>query len=272
MDKMEKKKRIKIELPDSFAATHSHAHPHAHPNSEHGHSHPHLHSHVNPHAPADSQPTTHNSQLSSPSAPSQSNADLGKFFDRCAREGLMSDFEPGERPKLETFFSLWALRPEFRVLEPGCGAGRLTEQLAARIGAEGEVYSCDVSAEMLECARRRNLPAHVVFALAPAHAIERPDGWFDRIICLNVFPHFINREEVLREFARVLKPEGELWINHFEGHERLNEFHRKAGHEVAGHALPCRRGLEPLISGEGFQLVDFRDDDEMYYAKAMKRA
>jgi ubiquinone/menaquinone biosynthesis C-methylase UbiE len=41
-----------------------------------------------------------------------------------------------------------------RVLDIGCGAGQTTRE-AARVAVEGSVLGVDVSAEMLEVARRR---------------------------------------------------------------------------------------------------------------------
>lgn len=196
---------------------------------------------------------------------------LSEFFDRCARERLMHDFPAEELVKLDLFFGLWKIAPGFRVLEPGCGSGRLTEHLARAVGADGEVYACDVSAGMLDSARERAMPSQVRLVHGSAARIDRPGEWFDRIICLNVFPHFEEKGVVLAEFARVLKPAGELWINHFEGRDRLNDFHREAAPEVADHMLPCRYSLGKLLDGAGFALADYRDDDEAYWVRATRR-
>lgn len=198
----------------------------------------------------------------------QTNEEIAAFFDRCADRGLMLDFPPEERLKLAGFFEAWAIRPGSRVLEPGCGAGRLTEELAGAVGPAGEVYACDLSPGMLRRARARNLPPHVHFALGSALRVARPDGWFDRVICLNVFPHFARPAAALCEFARLLKPGGELWINHFEGSESLNRFHRGAAPEVSGHALPCPRLMQRLMAEAGFYVDRLEDGAESYRLKA----
>ena len=45
--------------------------------------------------------------------------------------------------------------PGMRVLELGCGAGAITEELARRVEPGGEVVALDIQPEMLEKARVR---------------------------------------------------------------------------------------------------------------------
>jgi ubiquinone/menaquinone biosynthesis C-methylase UbiE len=57
-------------------------------------------------------------------------ADLAEYFDRCAAEGDLLEFDFDERRRLDEFLPMWAIQPGERVLEPGCGSGRLTVELA----------------------------------------------------------------------------------------------------------------------------------------------
>ncbi|MCX8036351.1 MAG: methyltransferase domain-containing protein [Candidatus Sumerlaeia bacterium] len=195
---------------------------------------------------------------------------LGRFFDRCARKGLMDAFLPEEQTKLRDFLRRWHLRPGDRVLEPGCGAGRLTEILAEAVGPNGEVYACDLSGEMLRRAAQRGLRPPVHLFRGSAAKIERPDAYFDAIICLNVFPHFTNPAPVLVEFARVLKPNGRLYIAHFEGRRQINHFHRHAAPEVAHHLLPAARDMRRLMAKAGLEVTEFMDRSEMYWLAARR--
>lgn len=194
----------------------------------------------------------------------QTDTEIAEFFDRCAEKRLMHDFPPEERVKLDRFLKMWNIEPGCRVLEPGCGSGRLTAELARAVGPEGEVYACDLSSGMLQLARARNLPPNVHFERESVLDVQRPDAWFDRIICLNVFPHFAWPERVLVRFAQLLKTGGELWINHFEGSESLNRFHHDAAPEVSNHALPCPHTMRWLMTGAGLQ-VDILEDCPEYY-------
>jgi SAM-dependent methyltransferase len=99
-----------------------------------------------------------------------------------------------------------------KVLEFGagsCWAGRFLNQLGL------EVISLDISPSALKIgAHLKN--AWKVFGNQPEHTflefdgtrIDLPDASIDRIVCFDCFHHVANPEHVLREFFRVLKPNG----------------------------------------------------------------
>jgi ubiquinone/menaquinone biosynthesis C-methylase UbiE len=93
-----------------------------------------------------------------------------------------------------------------RLLEIGCGTGRLLEQAAApvRVGV-------DVSPGMLARARARRLDV----ALADAHALPFPDRAFDAIISGKGVFRYLDTPRALAECARVLAPGGVLAIHQF---------------------------------------------------------
>jgi SAM-dependent methyltransferase len=134
------------------------------------------------------------------------NAALAAYFDRCAAEGAMAGFSTEEEARIERLLALWNLRPGERVVEPGCGAGRLTERLARAVGPEGHVLAFDISRGMIERAQERGLPAQVTLAVADVAGIPAADASFDVAICFNAFPHFADPAKALSELARVLVP------------------------------------------------------------------
>ena len=97
---------------------------------------------------------------------------------------------------------------QMRVLEIGCGAGRVTRALAALFG---EVHAVDVSGEMVRLARQAVRPFSNVFvyqnngvdlSIIP---VDQIDFAFSDL----VFQHIPNREIVenyLREIHRLLRP------------------------------------------------------------------
>jgi len=196
--------------------------------------------------------------------------EVGFFFDRCAHEGLMSAFSPEEQAKLQTLFLLWNIRPGDRVLEPGCGSGRLTSLLAESVGASGLVFACDLSSGMIERTRARKLPGQVETAVCSVNNVPFGAGHFDRIICVNTFPHLSNFSLALVEMARVLKPRGDLWINHFRGRNHVNEFHRHSSAVICGHLIPGETEMQHLLTGAGFEVADYSDSDDMYSVHAVK--
>ena len=100
--------------------------------------------------------------------------------------------------------------------------------------------------------------------------IPSADGAFDKVLCLNVFPHFADRGAALREFARVLRTGGDLWINHFASREAINEFHSGLDPAVADHLIPPDDEVHRLLAESGFELVSHEDDDPGYRLHAVK--
>lgn len=197
---------------------------------------------------------------------------IAAFFDECARKQLMYTFDTLEQARLERFLAQWDIRSGQRILEPGCGAGRLTQVLASATGPGGEVYANDLSPAMIQLARERALPSHVHFSCESVLHLECEDGRFDRIICLNVFPHFGDKAGVLCELARVLKPDGRLWVNHFKSRDELNQFHQQAAPELDGHVLPCRHAMCRLFADAGLDVEEILDGADGYSLEAVKRA
>ena len=68
---------------------------------------------------------------------------------------------------------------------------------------------CDISADMLEEARRR-CPPEVRLVQADARSLPFPDDSFDAVIALDLLPHLPDLESGLRELARVVAPGGAL--------------------------------------------------------------
>jgi SAM-dependent methyltransferase len=97
-----------------------------------------------------------------------------------------------------------------RVLDVGCGTGRLAQALAER-GAK--VWGVDSSPEMLAEARA-GAGRRVGFKLGRAEALPFRDGWFDRAV-LRLAVHLVDRAAAFPELARVLRPGGRAVIATF---------------------------------------------------------
>ena len=99
---------------------------------------------------------------------------------------------------------------ELRVLEIGCGIGRMTRPLASLFG---EVHGVDVSGEMVARARTQlvDVPNARVHETDGAHLPVFPDDFFDFAYSFIVYQHVPDRSVVvtsLREVARTLRRGG----------------------------------------------------------------
>jgi ubiquinone/menaquinone biosynthesis C-methylase UbiE len=129
-----------------------------------------------------------------------------------------------------------------RVLDVGCGPGRLSIPAAGRVGPEGLVVAMDIQEAMLEKLRARaaergitNL--RIVHADIGEGRIER--DFFDRALMVTVLGEVRDRERALEEIFAELKPGGVLSITEvlpdpdYQPREKVRRLAEAAGFEEA---------------------------------------
>lgn len=116
--------------------------------------------------------------------------------------------EPGHdsywRHHGEAFFDL-VPEPGRRTLDVGCGEGRVTRDL--RKGGH-DVVGVDISRTMIAAAREADPDGEYV--VADAASLPFPDGHADLVISFMSLMDIDDMAGAVREFARVLEPEGRL--------------------------------------------------------------
>lgn len=124
-------------------------------------------------------------------------------------------------PTIESFagtgnpFVFGKLNPGETVVDIGCGAGFDTLQAARQVGPRGTVIAVDMTPAMLEKARVSAHEMHlsnVDFRIGYAEKLPVEDGTADVVISNGVINLTPDKQGVLRELYRILKPGGRMQV------------------------------------------------------------
>jgi demethylmenaquinone methyltransferase/2-methoxy-6-polyprenyl-1,4-benzoquinol methylase len=194
------------------------------------------------------------------------NSSKARFFNTQVEEKWATvEYSKEKLAKIDRMLCLAGLQTGMKVLEPGCGTGRLTRVLYDRLGSSGHIVSMDISKKMVEASlRKANWKSRVEVVCASVEDYSLPPQAFDAVICHQVFPHFDDRVKALSVFAAILKPLGRLAIFHFINSSQINDLHRKAHRAVMDDLMPPEDAMRSMLYSAGFQ-VDILEDDENGY-------
>jgi SAM-dependent methyltransferase len=170
-------------------------------------------------------------------SPEEIIAAFRRFFDRAvgrSEEASVAAYSLGTPEILQQvteevvgLLDAWGLLgPDRRVLEIGCGIGRIQAALSPRVT---EAYGVDISPKMIAVARRRcaEMP-NVRFSLSSGRDLaDFPAERFDLVLAVDSFPYIHSAGPAVvathfAEAARVLVPVGELVILHFSYRDDTN--------------------------------------------------
>lgn len=195
------------------------------------------------------------------------------FFDsEVESEWSAKDYRSDDLAKIDRILEAGVVSLGAKVIEPGCGTGRLTRIVAERVGPKGFVMASDISARMVETARRRlEGCSNVQLTCGTVEGATLEPSSFDVAICHNVFPHFDDKLEVVTRLRSALKPSGVLVVSHFMSSSEINDLHRKTSPAVAQDFLPTSDEMRDIFESAHMTIEFIHDDENGYLLRAVPR-
>lgn len=106
------------------------------------------------------------------------------------------------------------------VIDYGCGPARYSRRIAKAIGKEGILIATDIhplAIRKVERKIRKYQLSNVSTVLAKGYSCPVNDNIADKLLALDMFHMIQDSNALLKEFARIVKPEGEVLIE--DGHQ-----------------------------------------------------
>ena len=98
--------------------------------------------------------------------------------------------------------------PDASVLDVGCGAGQFTRELARTLTAAREIVGVDPDKDSIDEARRLTDDRRVRYVIRPGGGLPHRDDRFSVVAISNALHHLDDRDLVLAQMVRVLRPGG----------------------------------------------------------------
>ena len=145
--------------------------------------------------------------------------------------------------RASVIIDLLGLQPGMKVLDAGCGPGRLAIPAAKAIGSQGELTALDIQAGMLarvqEKARTAGL-SNIRLMQVELGKGKLEKAYYDRAMLVTVLGEIPEQEAALQEIYQALKPGGILSVTevifdpHFQSRESVQRVAGRVGFREAG--------------------------------------
>lgn len=145
--------------------------------------------------------------------------------------------------RASTIIDLLDLQPGMKVLDAGCGPGRLAIPAAQTIGSQGELTALDIQPDMLarvrEKARTVGL-SNIRFMQAGLGEGKLEKDYYDRAMLVTVLGEIPEQEAALQEIFQAIKPGGILSVTevifdpHFQNRQVVQKIANNVGFREVG--------------------------------------
>jgi 2-polyprenyl-6-hydroxyphenyl methylase/3-demethylubiquinone-9 3-methyltransferase len=155
------------------------------------------------------------------------------------------------------------IRPGDRVLELGCGYGRV---LTGLLGGPGRMFGIDTALASLALARR--LPGGSTLTLAAMNAVQTgfKDDVFDLTVCIQngISAFNVDPVQLMRASLRITRDGGKVLFSSYAAefwNERLEWFRQQAREGLLGEIDEQATGNGVIVCRDGFKATTFGPED-----------
>ncbi len=190
--------------------------------------------------------------------------DPTRCYSQAVFEGDDEPLEAAQRRKLDYAIDACGLKPGDRVLDVGGGWGAFTEH-AGRRGIQ--VTSLTISRQserfLSDLIDRLRLPCRVLNQNFLEHAAPEP---YDGIVILGVMEHIPDYAAALRQYQRLLKPGGRVYLDASAFREKYEKATFISRYIYPGdHSFFCLPEFLGAAAGTPFEVLAVHNDRHSYY-------
>ncbi|MDR1702759.1 MAG: methyltransferase domain-containing protein [Sporomusaceae bacterium] len=189
-----------------------------------------------------------------------------QFFNNIAAK--WDETRSQDEKKITLLVDMSEIKEGETVLDVGCGTGVLTPFLKKAVGDSGRITAIDFAANMIKRAIAKNGHFSGVSYLTGDINKYESETPFDKIVCLNFFPHISDKPTFLQHMKKNLIPGGSLIIMHDLSRQAVNAKHASAD-TVKNDVLPDVLAVAKMLGQEGYSVDAALENDNLYFIKAI---
>ncbi|KPU43382.1 demethylmenaquinone methyltransferase [Oxobacter pfennigii] len=164
--------------------------------------------------------------------------------------------------KIEMLLDYVGINKGDKILDVGCGTGVLTLFLRKLTGDGGSITSVDISENMIEAAKKKFSYDNVEFVAQDIMEFK-PSEKYNAIILYSCFPHFQEKEQLIKRLYGYVDKGGSLSICHSQSRDDINRVHSK-NKMVEEDVLPEAHYTAYMMKKTGLAIKVCLENDNMY--------